>query len=293
MIYTQKIQHAVRFASKTHQGYQDQKRKGKYVPYIVHPLTVGLILASVGANEDLIIAGILHDTIEDSREDKKSFVPERIEERFGKKVLDLVLSVTEQDKSLSWEERKAEARKHIKTFSNDAVLLKSADIIANSSELIDDYNKRGEEVFKIFNAPKDKILEASILTMETILGKWPESPLAEDLRVLLEKIKAMKENKEVEFYLNQKEQEKRKIVYVACEDEEGCGFIVEFKYPNCTFFFCKEHKMGFNIDLNTVNDAGVECKQHSKMERYNVLREDNMCPVCGTHTLAILSTSVI
>ncbi len=70
MIYTQKIQHAIRFAIKTHEGYQKQKRKGKDVPYITHPLTVGLILAKAGANEDVIIAGILHDTIEDSIEEK-------------------------------------------------------------------------------------------------------------------------------------------------------------------------------------------------------------------------------
>lgn len=293
MIYTQKIQHAIRFATKTHEGYQKHKRKGKDVPYIVHPLTVGLILASVGAKEDLIIAGILHDTIEDSREDKKPFMPERIEERFGKKVLDLVMSVTEQNKALSWEERKMEAMDHIKTFSHDSLLLKSADIISNMSETIDDYSKRGEEVFKIFKAPKEVKLNEQIYTIEIILERWSETPLADELNNLLLKIKAILENKEeIDYYLNEELQKVRRIVYVACEDEEGCGFIVEFKYSNCTFFFCKEHKMGFNIDLNTVTNAGVECKQHGKMERYNVLTEDNVCPVCEKNTLAILSTGV-
>ncbi len=46
-------------------------------------------------------------------------MPKLIEERFGKEVLNLVMSVTEQDKDLSWDERKAEALEHIKNFSND------------------------------------------------------------------------------------------------------------------------------------------------------------------------------
>ncbi len=66
MILTPKIRSAIRFAIKTHEVDQKQARKGKDIAYIGHPLTVGLILARAGANEDTIIAGILHDTIEDS-----------------------------------------------------------------------------------------------------------------------------------------------------------------------------------------------------------------------------------
>ena len=77
-------------------------------------------------------------------------------------------------------------------------------------------------------------------------------------------------------------------MFVNCESED-CGFLVEFAYPNCTFYFCAEHKMGFNVDLNAVSDAGVECKQHGKMERYDLLKNDNVCPSCADATLAILS----
>ena len=62
---------AIRFMVKTHEVYQKQKRKGKDVTYISHPLTVGLILARAGAPGDGIIAGILHTTIEDSGRGKK------------------------------------------------------------------------------------------------------------------------------------------------------------------------------------------------------------------------------
>ena len=133
MIYTEKIEEAIRFSIQTHELDEKQKRKGKDIPYITHPLTVGLILSLAGASEDVVIAGILHDTIEDSVVTK-----EMIALQFGENVMQLVLSVTEQDKSKSWEVRKAEALEHIKTFSHDSLLLKSGDIISNTREILAD-----------------------------------------------------------------------------------------------------------------------------------------------------------
>jgi (p)ppGpp synthase/HD superfamily hydrolase len=187
MIYTQKIKDAINFSIKTHEVYQKQKRKGKDIPYITHPLTVGLILSQAGANEDVIMAGILHDTIEDSITEKK-VTEVMIAERFGEAVAKLVMSVTETDKKMSWEERKAEALAHIQSFSHDSLLLKSADIISNKSEIIDDYNKDGEKIFMRFNAPKDRLIEQAIRTIRAVCEKWPENPLAGDLAVLNEQL---------------------------------------------------------------------------------------------------------
>ena len=66
MQYTQKIKEAIRVAIRVHEIDQKQKRKGKDVPYITHPLVVGLILARISEDEDVVVAGILHDTVEDS-----------------------------------------------------------------------------------------------------------------------------------------------------------------------------------------------------------------------------------
>lgn len=183
MIYTSNIKKAIRFSVKTHEVYQKQKRKGKDIPYITHPLSVGLILARAGASEEVVIAGILHDTIEDSVSEKK-VTREMLVERFGEEVAALVESVSETDKSLSWEQRKKEALAHIGTFSRGSLLVKSADILSNASELVDDYRREGEVVFDRFNAPKEKILKHYAEAITAIVGKWEESPLAEDLRVL-------------------------------------------------------------------------------------------------------------
>ncbi len=180
MIYTKKIKDAIRFSIKTHEVYQKQKRKGKDIPYITHPLTVGLILSQVGASEDVIVAGILHDTIEDSVKEKK-VTPAMLTERFGENVTTLVESVTEANKELPWEERKQEALEHIPKFSHDSVLVKSADVISNMSELIDDHARDGEDVWSRFTAPKDKLLENAYKVISALLQQWPESPLAHDL----------------------------------------------------------------------------------------------------------------
>lgn len=190
MIYTQKIKDAINFAIKTHELDQKQKRKGKDIPYITHPLTVGLILASVVANEDLIAAGLLHDTIEDCAENNL-VTKEIITNKFGENVAQLVLSVTEQDKSLTWEERRAEAVEHIKNFSNDSIMLKSADIISNVSEIKDDFDKEGNNIFERFFVSKEKTLEAYKKVANELLAKWPESPLIGDLKTILEKIDVM------------------------------------------------------------------------------------------------------
>ncbi len=177
------IQSAIRFSIKTHEVYQKQKRKGKDIPYVVHPLIVGLILARVGASEDVVAAGILHDTIEDSIPDKK-VSRDMLAKKFGANVADMVVSVSEPSKDLPWTDRKKGALKRIETFSHDSLLVKSADIISNASDLIDDYEKDGEQVFARFNAPKENILRHYLEAITAIIERWEDNPLIRSLRMV-------------------------------------------------------------------------------------------------------------
>lgn len=188
MIYTPKIKAAIRFAIKTHDVYQKQVRKGKNIAYITHPMTVGLILSQARASRDIVIAGILHDTIEDSVEHKK-VTPKILTERFGRIVARLVDSVTEHNKQAPWAERKREAGSHIKKFSHGSVLVKSADTLANVGETIDDYGRDGDAVFTRFHAPKEKVIESYVEVMTALIKRWPGSPLAGDLRSFRKELK--------------------------------------------------------------------------------------------------------
>ncbi|MFA6183609.1 MAG: HD domain-containing protein [Parcubacteria group bacterium] len=191
LTYSLKIKNAIRFSVKTHEVYQKQKRKGKDIAYVTHPLTAGIILAMAGAKEDVIIAGILHDTIEDSITEKK--VDKRmIATRFGKRVAKIVASVSENNKLLSWEQRKAEARENIKKFNHDSILVKSADVLSNVTELIDDYIVCGKESFSRFGGSKEKVIANYLEVIDILLKGWPNSPLAKDLKNLSIEFKKIK-----------------------------------------------------------------------------------------------------
>ena len=182
MKYTEKIYRAIKFASKTHQVYQDQKRKGKAIPYITHPLTVGLILSIHGANEDAICAGILHDTIEDSPKEKK-VTEEMLVERFGENIAELVASVTD-NKQLDREARKKDVLSKIRKYSHDSVMIKSADVLSNVSEILDDHGRSGDEIFLRFSEPKTKTIEKYLNIITALAGRWPECPMKDELAAL-------------------------------------------------------------------------------------------------------------
>jgi len=183
MIFTQNIQRAIEFAEQVH---RDQMRKGKKMAYIEHPLAVGLILARAGAEEEIVIAGILHDTIEDS---DGRITKQDIEQEFGSRVAEMVSDVTEQDKSLPWEERKRLAREHVAEMSKDSLLVKSGDVVHNLTEIGIDLEREGGKIFERFNAPKEQQLEVYTKLVGAIASAWHENPLLQDLRAALERLR--------------------------------------------------------------------------------------------------------
>lgn len=190
LVYGHRIQEATHFSIAVHEEPVKQKRKGKDVPYVTHPLTVGLILSQAGASEDVVIAGILHDTIEDC-EPYGSVTQELLSQKFGERVAKLVSSVTEKDKSLSWHERKEKALVEIAAFSQDSLLVKSGDVISNNTELIRDFDTDGDATFERFNASKEEIISHTLQVIRTLLGAWSENPLAGDLLSIAAKLQMM------------------------------------------------------------------------------------------------------
>ncbi len=91
--YSDRINHALAFAAKHH---DTQVRKGLRMPYVTHAANVAVILTHYGCDESVVVAGVLHDVIEDCVRD--GFTPDdlsdRIGAKFGEDVLQTVLSVT-------------------------------------------------------------------------------------------------------------------------------------------------------------------------------------------------------
>lgn len=112
--------------------HQDQRRKGASAsPYINHPIAVAEMLWRMGGVRDVsvIVAAILHDTVEDT-----DATPEEIESLFGPEVRALVAEVTD-DKGLEKGQRKQLQIEHASHLSAGAKQIKLADKIANVSDV--------------------------------------------------------------------------------------------------------------------------------------------------------------
>lgn len=145
------IHKAIEFATLAH---INQKRKGSDVPYIVHPFEVAQIISTMEpydakTHDDIIIAGLLHDTIEDC-----GVTPNKIETLFGRNVLTFVMNNTE-DKTLSREERKEHTIVIYKTLCIQSQMLIMADKLSNLRSLKFDHDRIGEKLWTKFNRNKE------------------------------------------------------------------------------------------------------------------------------------------
>lgn len=136
---------AIAFAVEKH---KHQVRKGTDIPYILHPLEALQILYSMGADTDVMVAGVLHDTLEDT-----DTTDEEIKSCFGERVLELV-KYNSEDKTKSWYERKKHTITMLEKAPKDVQMLILADKLSNLRSIARDYGRLGDELWNRFNAPK-------------------------------------------------------------------------------------------------------------------------------------------
>ncbi|MFN2635531.1 MAG: HD domain-containing protein [Gemmatimonadaceae bacterium] len=158
--YSDAINHALAFAAKHHDR---QVRKGTKLPYLTHPANVAIILTRYGQPDDTVVAGILHDVIEDCVRDgyTREMLEQRIGEKFGANVLETVLGVTyrRQDDNgveLSGDERKEDYLERLAQASDAARWVCAADKVHNASSIISDLRRTidPESVWNRFGGKK-------------------------------------------------------------------------------------------------------------------------------------------
>jgi (p)ppGpp synthase/HD superfamily hydrolase len=158
--YSDAINHAFAFAAKHHDR---QVRKGTKLPYLTHPANVALILARYDQDEETIIAGILHDVIEDCVVEglPREALEERIGSKFGQPVLEAVLSVTyrkydDEGVELSSDERKEDYLTRLSAANERALWVCAADKIHNASSILADLRRTVDEdnIWRRFGAGK-------------------------------------------------------------------------------------------------------------------------------------------
>lgn len=144
----QLLHKAIIFATQAHQG---QKRKGSGLDYICHPLEVLQILTQCDAALPVLIAGVLHDTIEDT-----PVTAQQIHDLFGPRVTALVLHHSE-DKGKTWKERKSAAIREAQLGTPECKLLIAADKVSNLRSTAAAHQQLGDSLWQRFNANQEEI----------------------------------------------------------------------------------------------------------------------------------------
>ena len=142
-----RLNRAIVYAVEHHAG---QFRKGSVLPYIFHPLEVMQLLQTMNADTNLLMAGVLHDTVEDT-----DATLEEIRELFGEDVAALVGHHSE-DKSKTWQERKTHTILELAAADKRLQMLVLADKVANLRSTVTDFEKVGPALWNRFNAGFDK-----------------------------------------------------------------------------------------------------------------------------------------
>lgn len=145
---TKRIAKAAAFAIKAH---GDTKRKGTDIPYVNHVLEAGYICMSMSASDDVVIAAILHDTLEDT-----DATYEILAAGFGTEVADLVAAESEdkmQDipAAASWRRRKEATIKHLATASLEVKMICLADKLSNMRLTLKTHAVKGDDMWQDFN----------------------------------------------------------------------------------------------------------------------------------------------
>ena len=164
------LERAIRQAAKWHDG---QHRKGSTLPYMVHPFAVAMILDRMGFAEDAVIAGLLHDVVEDTEA-----TLEQVETDFGPRVAELVGWCSERKKDDSgahrpWVDRKRDHIEALAAAPTDARAVVLADKLHNLTSIRFDLDA-GRAVWDLFNASRDQVIENYRASIERIGGDEPQ-----------------------------------------------------------------------------------------------------------------------
>jgi (p)ppGpp synthase/HD superfamily hydrolase len=130
-----KVSKALAFATAAHEG---QSRKYDGEPYIVHPIAVSELVSSLTEDEDMVIAALLHDVVEDTE-----VTGEEIHKHFGDRVAELVYDLTDQFTSETYPNLNRKIRKRLEAqrlgkCSKDVQLIKICDMADNTKSIIKD-----------------------------------------------------------------------------------------------------------------------------------------------------------
>jgi (p)ppGpp synthase/HD superfamily hydrolase len=192
-LMSENLERALRWAAVCHQG---QVRKGSGVPYFEHIVAVAMTLDRLGFGEDVVIAGLLHDVVEDT-----DATLDDVRDRFGPAVAELVGHGSEVKRDAAgakrpWIDRKRDHLAALAAAPADARAVVLADKLHNLVSIACDL-RDGRPVWTLFNADRDRVLwyyRASLATLAAGEESDPKlAALARECRRLLAEVEELGE----------------------------------------------------------------------------------------------------
>ncbi len=149
-----RLQRAFRYAAAKHYG---QTRKQSAVPYLSHLMAVASLVLEAGGDEDMAIAALLHDVVEDC-----GGMPRlrEIRQRFGSRVAKIVEGCTDSfgEPKPEWVERKKDYLREVKHAGVETRLVSASDKLHNVRTILADYRQHGEAIWTRFTGKREGTL---------------------------------------------------------------------------------------------------------------------------------------
>ena len=176
------ISEAVSFAAKAHDG---MRRKQSNTPYIIHPLEAAVIVSTMTDDQHIISAAALHDVVEDTM-----VTLDEIEEKFGKRIAELVASETEDKRAdlppeETWHIRKEESLKVLQNTDDVAVLMVwLGDKLANMRSIYREWKQNGDDIWQKFNQKDPEQHRWYYITIADLTKKLKDYPVWQEYKTL-------------------------------------------------------------------------------------------------------------
>jgi (p)ppGpp synthase/HD superfamily hydrolase len=153
-VYSPKFAQAFVYAARLHGS---QRRKGTNKPYIGHLMSVTSIVIAYGGDEEMAIAALLHDAVEDQGGRKRL---REIQKKFGKRVARIVDGCTDsyEEPKPPWLERKRSYIERVAGEASDTRLVSAADKLSNARDILQDVRDDGDRAFERFQGKKEGTL---------------------------------------------------------------------------------------------------------------------------------------
>ena len=168
-------------------AHRDHVRKGTDIPYVSHVVGVMHLVSQVTDDEDLLIAALFHDILEDVPEE---YSPQRMAEEFGDRVVELVRGVTKDSTLSSWQDRSDAYLAHLCEADDGSVLISAADKLHNLLSIHADLDALGDELWGRFNSGKERQLWWYRCVADLVQERLPGNPLGEELARQVERLEA-------------------------------------------------------------------------------------------------------